>query len=438
MPPAQERGAGAGGLVRDVAVVQQYILQSLTLGDSPAALRMAQQWVTRAPDAGESWLTLSAVLGRMGNYADAIRAARRAAAAGLVISRGPESGWPRVLTLVTVEQGWCTYQAGKGMSFATTADINDGLIDSARETIVVLNGRDRNIPWGLIRRHGPFDVLFNAITVAERAPASLGQVASVAGHLGLPVINEPHRVARTSRVGNFEQLRGLTDVYFPRTVAAPLRQRGRAAGDEILRAVEREGFEYPLIVRYTGYQTGAGMVRCDSPKEVQRLSWPRHVAEAVLIEYVETRSPDGHYRKIRLFGVGEQLIPRHLLIGDVWMLHVSDDSGTAYRNTPGPERDDILAFDADWEAWAGPRAASGFRQVQDTIGLDFLGMDCAVLPDGRALIFEANPAMNLQVLEAFQEPEDTPHPVRRINAARSRQIARAFAELVQSRCHARD
>ena len=411
--------------------MQERIFQALTVGDTPAALRMARQWVATEPHRGSSWLVLSAVLGRMGSYREAEQAAQRAAAAGSAITRGVKGGRPRVLTLISLESAWCGYQAGRGLSFPNTADVNDGLHSSMSETFIALDGSQ--IPWETIRRGGPFDVIFNGITVAERTEESLRHVSMIAKELGLPMINDPGRVARTTRTENSRQLDNLPDVRFPQTVAVPLTRRGRGASEELLSTIEREEFTYPLIVRWSGYQGGTGMVRCLGPDDVRQLRWPRHIDEALIIEYIETRADDGHYRKLRIFCVGNQLIPRHLLIGDVWMLHVTDSSGTAYRNVPGPERDEILAFDADWEAWAGQRAAAGARQVRDAVALDFFGIDCNVLPDGRLLVFEANPAMNLQVIDALSATSSEENPVRRINTRRTLQIARAFADLVRAR-----
>ena len=44
-------------------------------------------------------------------------------------------------------------------------------------------------------------------------------------------------------------------------------------------------------------------------------------SDRYFIEYIDYRSPDGHFRKYRFIFVDEQILPYHLAIGDQWKLH---------------------------------------------------------------------------------------------------------------------
>ena len=407
--------------------MRQHVDQALQCGDVPRAARLAEHWVSRNPGDSLGWLVLSGVRARQAQFADAIAAASRAAAIGMVASRGqPGKTEGHVLSLLSVENSWCDYSPRLGPRVPNTTDVNHAVPGCMKETFVLLNGEQ--IPWRQIRDKGPYTVIFNAITVAERTQRSLGQVREIAEALQLPVINVPEEVARTSRAVNSRRYAGMRDALFPRTESVSLKSHGRDAGHEVLRAAESRGFHYPLLVRWPGYNGSISLALCDTPDAVVRLPWPRRVHEALLIDFHDFKGGDGRYRKARIFSVGTQLMPHHLLMGDVWKLNANDGSGLAYHYKAGPLQDEILAYTRDWRAWAGERALSGLEEVRARTHLDFYGIDFTVLPDGRALIFELNPAMNMMV--SFTAADGKDMSVHRQTGRLRDRIFGAFAELV--------
>src|SRR5471032_1729553 len=56
-------------------------------------------------------------------------------------------------------------------------------------------------------------------------------------------------------------------------------------------------------------------------------------------------------------------------------------------------RAEEAAFLADMPAVIGNRAVAALAAIAGELDLDYAGVDCAVVPDGRRLLFEANPGM---------------------------------------------
>ena len=59
----------------------------------------------------------------------------------------------------------------------------------------------------------------------------------------------------------------------------------------------------------------------------------RSLENKLIVEYVDTRQPDGRYMKFGVYRIGDQIIPQHSLVGDQW--HVK------FSSRAEPSRDDI-------------------------------------------------------------------------------------------------
>jgi glutathione synthase/RimK-type ligase-like ATP-grasp enzyme len=145
----------------------------------------------------------------------------------------------------------------------------------------------------------------------------------------------------------------------------------------------------PLLARPAGSHGGARLERIDDGAALAAyLEWTE-ADELYLTRYHEFRSPDGRYRKYRFIGVDGELLPYHLAIGDDWLVH--------YVRTAMAEDAALRAEEAGFLAapfaHVGPTAAAALREIATRVGLDYCGVDCAVLPDGRLLLFECNAAM---------------------------------------------
>ncbi len=106
-----------------------------------------------------------------------------------------------------------------------------------------------------------------------------------------------------------------------------------------------------------------------------------------ITRFHDYRGHDGWYRKYRLVFVGGAVFPVHLAIGADWLLHYWRATMTGWM------RDEEDAFLADHKRVFTGRAADALVAIGRRLGLDFAGLDCALLPDGQVLVFEANATM---------------------------------------------
>jgi hypothetical protein len=82
----------------------------------------------------------------------------------------------------------------------------------------------------------------------------------------------------------------------------------------------------------------------------------------------------------------------HLAISAHWKVHYF----SAAMADSAEHRAEEAAFLADMPAVLGPAAMSALGAIGAALGLDYAGIDFGLAPDGRLLLFEANPGMVIQ------------------------------------------
>jgi hypothetical protein len=95
--------------------------------------------------------------------------------------------------------------------------------------------------------------------------------------------------------------------------------------------------------------------------------------------------------------VDREPYPYHLAIGARWLLHYKSADMLASASNRAEE----AAFLAGPEKIIGTAAMMALRAIGAQLNLDYARIDFSLLPDGRLLVFEANPTM-------LVHPEDDP------------------------------
>lgn len=220
---------------------------------------------------------------------------------------------------------------------------------------VDLAGFDAMLCWTY--RHTWHNFLFYCKELEERCAA-----------IGLPVLNSAHRF-------NYRHSKDLA-AWHEAGLPCARHQRFRRPADIAL--------PYPLIVRRDGLHQGIGMKRVESPEEAATAAAGyEKVAEGrpldLAIEFLDTRWPDGFYRKRRCYVVGDRVIPAHALRSESWVVNFGSvtGAGAAFR--------EHRAFLEEGE----PRAAL-LRRALEVLGADWAAVDYSPTPDGGAVLWEAN------------------------------------------------
>ncbi|MDE3175667.1 MAG: tetratricopeptide repeat protein [Pseudomonadota bacterium] len=248
-----------------------------------------------------------------------------------------------------------------------------------------------------------YDVVFNAVGDPDAAAALAERLAEFVARCRRPVLNRPERIAATARDNAARLFEGINDL-----VAPPTRRITQGA------QIDDAEPEQLWLLRPLGSHGGERLQRLARGDIAARLDGSAHYATA----FHEFRSGDGLYRKYRMFFVDRAPFPYHLAIHDDWLVHYQTSRTASDAALIAEER----RFLENPAAAIGARAYGAICAIGRRMDLDFAGVDFAVLPDGRALLFEANATM-------LVHPEASDGPLAHKNPFVSRILEAFWARL---------
>ena len=247
----------------------------------------------------------------------------------------------------------------------------------------------------------------------DRRHAKHFRAADALGHrIGRPIINDAARIRSMSRDGAATLLAGIDDAIVPRPW--PVTRAALAAGDVPA---------LPFLIRPSASHAGHGLGRVTTPAELTAYVGTLPPGETMFFvtPFIETRGPDGLYRKYRAVFVSGEPYPVHMAIHREWAVWYYN-AGMEHH----PERRaEEARFLADPSDVIGARASAALSAIGRTLGLDYVGLDFGVAPDGRLVVFEVETGMVVH----DQDPVDL-FPSKKQAIWR---IRRAFETLIDGR-----
>jgi glutathione synthase/RimK-type ligase-like ATP-grasp enzyme len=221
-------------------------------------------------------------------------------------------------------------------------------------------------------------LIVNIVGDADLCGEALERAETLIARSAAPVVNPPALVRATSRAENVRRLGAISGVIAPATVTWK-----RA---DIIRA---EGLRFPLLLRTPGFHTGQNFVLVETRETLAAALDSLPGDELMAIEFLDARGPDGMARKYRVMFIAGKTFPLHLAISHSWKVHYF----TSAMAENAAHREEERRFLENTPDVLGERAMAALDEIRSEVGLDYFGIDFALAPDGRLLLFEANAAM---------------------------------------------
>lgn len=239
------------------------------------------------------------------------------------------------------------------------------------------------------------DVLFVAICETEANRPTLQALVSQLADWHRPVINRPERIPNVARDTAAQLLHHLPGVCMPPTWRLHREALVALADPEGERAAQAHGLAYPLIVRPIDSHAGNDLHKVDSPADLAQVLPTLPGDEGFVAPFVDYRSRDGQFRKYRVMLIDGQPYIAHAAISSHWMIHYLNAGMADSAEKRAEEATFMARFDTDFAV----RHAEALRAIHQAVGLDYLGLDCAEMPDGRLLVFEIDHAMVVHAMD---------------------------------------
>ncbi len=253
------------------------------------------------------------------------------------------------------------------------------------------------------------DVAIFAIGESDETRAALERLRGLSALWPMPMLNEPLAVLDLSRDRLWRKLENVPGLLVPptaRLTAGTL--MGVASGHRPLEQA-LPGGDFPLIVRPVGSHAGHGLTRIDDAATLAASIELARLPMAYVSNFVDYASADGRWRKYRIAFLGGRPYLAHMAIGDHWMVHYLNAGMAENADKRAEEAAAMARFDEDFAI----RHTEAFAALHQRLGLDYFAIDCAELPDGSLLLFEADVSMIVHALD----PEDV-YPYKRPQMAK--------------------
>ena len=231
-------------------------------------------------------------------------------------------------------------------------------------------------------------LIVNEISNPETHSRALMLANALCDEFARPVINHPLRVMQTTREKVSALLQNVEQLVVPRAfLINPLSPR------DVVSQAKENSVTYPFIIRESGTHGGETMLLIRNERDEELMHRLRFDGRDMhLIEYVDYRNQDGLYRKYRFVMVDGTPYLRHMLISEHWMVHASAMKVMEKHDDWLEEETAALeGFDAELR----PQVLPALEAIDEKLGLDYWGVDCSFVGDGKVLVFEANCNMNV-------------------------------------------
>ncbi len=245
-------------------------------------------------------------------------------------------------------------------------------------SMLILGGEHLSVKFKLPKNA----ILFNSIGVAEGHIKSLNQFSNLLSRTPCPVINNPESVLSTSRDQIANRLSGIKGIIIPKCQRlTPL------SIQNVDTFIGANSFSFPILFRPVVEHGAASLIRIDTPKDLGKLHRFAFdgTREYYVTQFLNYRSKDKLYRKLRFLIIGDEVIPRHLILSSSWQIH------TESRNMPkeikNKQEEEEIEFLRKIDISIGLRLLA----IKKTLGLDYVGIDCAIGSRGNIITFEINP-----------------------------------------------
>ncbi|NLS18083.1 tetratricopeptide repeat-containing protein [Rhizobium sp. P40RR-XXII] len=266
------------------------------------------------------------------------------------------------------------------------------------------------------------DVAFMAIGESTENAPLLAHMQKLLAGLDGPVMNrDPELIARLTRDGVSGMLANEPSILSPSThrvsradlaaVAAGAKPLGDCA----------PGLAFPLVLRPISTHAGSGMERIADPAGLAAFLTTQPASELYVAPFIEFRGADGYYNKQRVVFIDGKAFASHMALSDHWIVHYLSAGMAESAAKRAVEQAWMENFDHDFAV----RHKESFAALCRHIKLDYFGIDCAELPDGRLLVFELDVAM---VVHDMDDPIVYPY-----KQAAMRKLFDGFVDAVRQR-----
>lgn len=228
------------------------------------------------------------------------------------------------------------------------------------------------------------DVAITALGASDKNRCTLEWMEQLTACWPRPLLNLPERILRCSRDDVYQLLKATPGLVVPPTLRTDRNTLRRVAAAEVAITAVYADIDYPVTVRPLDSQSGKGLCRIDNAQALAAYLETYSEAEFYVSSYIDYRSADGLFCKVRIALIDGQPYICHLGISDDWIVHYKSAGMSEHADRRTEEAHFMARFDSDF----AQRHGEALRSITEHSGLDYVVIDCAETQNGELLVFE--------------------------------------------------
>lgn len=267
------------------------------------------------------------------------------------------------------------------------------------------------------------DLLFIAIAQSDRNMPLLNKIATAFVSWPRPILNKPERIGLLSRHEACRLLKSVPGVTMPVTLRIHRQALAQAAANKLAIADLLADGDYPVIIRPVDSHAGQELEKIDGNDALAGYLQNASDDAFYVSRFIDYRGNDGQFRKYRIVLIEGRPFLCHLAISEHWLIHYLN-AGMA--ESPEKRAEEERAM-ADFDLGFALRHAEALRDINERMGLDYLGIDCSETADGKLLIFEVDSSM---IIHAIDPVDIFPY-----KQTQMRKVFTAFRQMLANTAH---
>ena len=197
-----------------------------------------------------------------------------------------------------------------------------------------------------------------------------------------PVLNDPAALPSLARDALARLLAGTPGICSPETA-------------QFSHAGHPVGTAYPALIRPVGSHAGEGLVKLDDAAGLKAYLQSSTGGPFYFSQFVDYRNHDGQYRKYRIAFIDGEAFLCHMAVSEHWMVHYLNAGMADSAERRAVEAAAMQEFDTGFAV----RHRDAFSALCRLLPFEYFSVDCSELPDGRLLVFEADTAAIIHMME---------------------------------------
>jgi glutathione synthase/RimK-type ligase-like ATP-grasp enzyme len=239
------------------------------------------------------------------------------------------------------------------------------------------------------------DVLFVSIGESEENLPLLKTIESATKSWPRPVLNMPDRIALLARDSVCALLKSASGVDIPQTTRVSRQALEQIGRNELSVTTVLSDGNFPLIIRPVDSHAGNDLAKLDNPAAIAQYLSTLSEEIFYISRFVDYSDEDGQFRKYRIVLIEGRPFVCHMGISSDWMIHYLNAGMIESAEKRAEEERFMADFDKDFAI----RHKEAFQAINERMGLDYLGIDCAEMADGSLLIFEVDGSMVIHAID---------------------------------------